>query len=207
MRPLPRLHAITDHRALSDQDFRVRLAAIAAIGHAVALHARDRTASDRALVETARRMQAHAAAPGAATFVNGRPDIAQALSLEGVQLRTGDLSPRDARAIFPRGWLGVSIHTREEARQALDEGADFLLAGTIFPSETHPGTPAAGLTLLDDVVPLGLPVVAIGGITPDRARAAADAGAYGVAAISALWQARDAAAAAAALLTPWMEAE
>ena len=207
MRPLPRLHAITDNAALSDQDFRVRLAAIAAIGHAVALHARDRTASDRSLIDAARRMRAHADAPGAATFVNGRPDIAQALGLDGVQLRTNDLSPRDARIIFPRGWLGVSIHTREEARQAVDEGADFLLAGSIFPSETHHGMPAAGLTLLDDVVPLGLPVVAIGGITAERVGAVADAGAYGVAAISALWQTRDAAAAALGLLTPWMEAE
>ena len=67
--------------------------------------------------------------------------------------------------------------------------------------------PAAGLTLLDDVVPLGLPVVAIGGITAERVGAVADAGAYGVAAISALWQTRDAAAAALGLLTPWMEAE
>jgi thiamine-phosphate diphosphorylase len=207
VRPLPRLHAITNQAALSDQHFRVRLAAIAALGPAVALHARSRAISDRGLVDTARRMQAHAAAPGATTFVNGRPDIAHGLGLNGVQLKTGDLSPRDARTIFPHGWLGVSIHTREEALQAVDEGADFLLAGTIFPSETHPGVPAAGLSLLDDIVPLGIPVVAIGGITPDRTFAVSETGAYGVAAISALWGARDAAAAATELLTPWMEVE
>jgi thiamine-phosphate pyrophosphorylase len=207
VRPLPRLHAITNHAAISDQHFRVRLAAIAALGNAVALHARSRDISDKALVDLARRMQAHAAAPGATTFVNGRPDIAQALDLNGVQLRTGDLSPGNARTIFTRGWIGVSIHTRVEALQAVEEGADFLLAGTIFPSETHPGHPTAGLSLLHEVVPLGIPVVAIGGITPDRAVVVAETGAYGVAAISALWEARDSAAAATELLKPWMEAE
>ena len=207
MRPLPRLHAITDHAVLSDQDYRVRLAAVAALGPAVALHARDRTASDRALTETARRMRAHTAAPGAATFVNGRPDIAQALGLNGVQLRTGDLAPVDARRIFPHGWLGVSIHSPEEARQAMDDGADFLLAGTIFPSGSHPALPGAGLTLLDEIVPLGLPVVAIGGITADRVPEIVATGAYGVAAISAIWQAHDSAAAAAAFLGHWMDTE
>jgi thiamine-phosphate diphosphorylase len=207
VRPLARLHAITDHTALSDQNYRVRLAAVAALGHAVALHARDRKASDQTLIDIARRMQAHTAPPGAATFINGRPDIAQALGLNGVQLRMGDLAPADARRIFPHGWLGVSIHTQEEARQAVDEGADFLLAGTIFPSGSHPGMPAAGLTLLDEVVPLGLPVVAIGGITADRVPAIVATGAYGVAAISAIWQARDSAEAAAAFLDHWIDAK
>ncbi len=207
MRPLPRLHAITNHAVLIAPEYRVRLAAIAAVGPAVALHARDRQASDRVLTDTATRMLAHAQPPGAATFVNARPDIAAALGAHGVQLGAGDLSPRDARKIFPNGWIGASIHSESEAHRAIDEGADFLMAGSIFPSGTHADQPVAGLELLDQVAGLGRPVIAIGGITAERAGQVRQSGAYGVAAISALWQARDAGAAALALLAPWMESD
>jgi len=133
VRPLPRLHAFTNHDVLEAPDYRVRLAAIAAVGPAVALHARDRQASDRVLTEVTTRMLAHARPPEAATFVNARADIAAALGAQGVQLGGADLSPRDARKVYPDGWIGASVHSESEARQAIDEGADFLVAGsTIF---------------------------------------------------------------------------
>jgi thiamine-phosphate pyrophosphorylase len=207
VRPLPRLHAITDHAVLAAPEYRVRLAAIAAVGPAVALHARDRQVSDRVLTDIATRMLAHAQPPEAATFVNARPDIAAALGAQGVQLGRADLSPRDARKVYPDGWIGASVHSEAEGRQAIDEGADFLVAGSIFPTDTHPDQPAAGLELIDRMAGLGRPVIAIGGITAERAEHVRLAGAYGVAAISALWRAPDAGAAALALLDPWMESD
>jgi len=207
VRPLPRLHAITDHAVLAAPEYRVRLAAIAAVGPAVALHARDRQVSDRVLTDIATRMLAHAQPPEAATFVNARPDIAAALGAQGVQLGRADLSPRDARKVYPDGWIGASVHSEAEGRQAIDEGADFLVAGSIFPTDTHPDQPAAGLELIDRIAGLGRPVIAIGGITAERAEHVRLAGAYGVAAISALWRAPDAGAAALALLDPWMDSD
>lgn len=207
MRPLPRLHAITDHAVLTAPEYRIRLAAIAAIGPSVALHARDRQASDRALTDTAVGIQVHTRPPGAATFINARADIAAALGAQGLQLGARDLSPRDARKVYRDGWIGASIHNELEARQAIDEGADFLLAGSIFPTATHPDQPAAGLELIDRTAGLGLPVIAIGGITVERVEQVRRAGAYGVAAVSALWRERDAGAAALALLAPWMESD
>jgi thiamine-phosphate diphosphorylase len=207
VRPLPRLHAFTDHAVLNAPDYRVRLAAIAAVGPAVALHARNRQASDRVLTNISTRMLAHARPPEAATFVNARPDIAAALGVQGVQLGAADLSPRDARKVYPDGWIGASIHGESEARQAIDEGADFLVAGSIFPTDTHPDQPAMGLELIDRIAGLGRPVIAIGGITAERAEQVRQAGAYGVAAISALWRAPDAGAAALSLLAPWMESD
>jgi thiamine-phosphate pyrophosphorylase len=207
VRPLPRLHAITDHAVLAAPEYRVRLAAIAAVGPAVALHARDRQVSDRVLTDIATRMLAHAQPPEAATFVKDRPDIAAALGAHGVQLGRADLSPRDARKVYPDGWIGASVHSEAEGRQAIDEGADFLVAGSIFPTDTHPDQPAAGLELIDRMAGLGRPVIAIGGITAERAEHVRLAGAYGVAAISALWRAPDAGAAALALLDPWMESD
>ena len=85
------------------------------------------------------------------------------------------------------------------------EGADFLLVGNVYPTTTHPGRPGAGLELVRGAAALGRPVIAIGGIDAARATEARAAGAYGVAAITALWRAADPAAAALALLAPWAE--
>ena len=97
------------------------------------------------------------------------------------------------------------MHSAREAEAAAAEGADYLVVGNVFPTASHPGRPAGGVGLVRDAAGLGLPVIAIGGIDPARAPEVRDAGAYGVAAIAALWWAGDPAAAALALLGPWME--
>jgi len=208
MRPLPRLHAITDRAVLELEDLGVRAAALASTGSVVALHARDRTATGEKLTATARRFLSLARPPEAAVFVNGRPDIAAALGAQGVQLGTGDLLPGDTRLVVGSwsGWIGSSVHSTEEARAALEAGADFLMVGPIYSTATHPGRPAAGPRLVSEVASLGRPVIAIGGVTPERSQQLREAGAYGIAAITAAWHVRDPAAAALALLAPWLEA-
>lgn len=205
MRPLPRLHAITDARILGLADLGVRAAAIAAAGPAVALHARDRTASAAALARAALRLRALTRPPEANLFVNARPDLAAAVGAQGVQLGAEDLSPVDARRSFPRGWIGRSVHDARAAAAAVAEGADFLMVGNVWETGSHPGRPGAGLALVRAAAAFGRPVVAIGGVNPPRAAEARAAGAYGVAAIAALWDAPDPAAAALALLAPWLE--
>jgi thiamine-phosphate diphosphorylase len=204
MRPLPRVHAFTDAALLSDPEFGIRAAAIAAGGPAVALHARDRGGSGARLTAGALRTVALARPPEAAVFVSGRPDVAAAIGAHGVQLAINDLSPLDARRVLPHGWIGRSVHSRQEAAAAVAEGADFLVVGNIYQTASHPGRPAAGLDLVRETAELGRPVIAIGGITPERAVEVRAAGAYGVAAIRALWEASDPAAATIALLAPWM---
>jgi thiamine-phosphate diphosphorylase len=205
VRPLPRLHAITDAGVIAAPDFAVRAGAIAAAGSVVALHARDRTASGAALTRVARRLAALAAPPEAAVFVNARPDVAQASGAQGVQLGAGDLRPADARASFPRGWIGRSVHSAREAEAAAAEGADYLVVGNVYQTTSHPGRPAGGLALVRESVRLGLPVIAIGGVDAHRVAEVRDEGAYGVAAIRALWWATDPAAAAMAMVAPWTE--
>jgi thiamine-phosphate diphosphorylase len=201
-RPLPRLHAITDAAVLALDDLGVRAAAIAAAGSAVALHARDHSASGKVLASVAARFVALAHPPEAAVFVNGRPDIAAAVGAHGVQLGSRDLAPAEARRVFPRGWIGRSVHSMEEARAAVDEGADYLVAGPVYPTPTHPGR-SASLELLKACANLGPPVIAIGGVTSDRVRELVAAGAYGIAAIRALWLAADPAKAAIGFLDHW----
>lgn len=206
MRPLPRLHAITDAATLALADFGVRAAAIAAAGSAVALHARDRTANAASLAAAAARLVALAAPAESSVIVSARADVAAAVGAHGVQLAAADLAPIDARRVLPRGWIGRSVHSAAEAESAVAEGADYLIAGSVYATATHPGRPAAGLELVRRAAALGIPVIAIGGVTVERAAELREAGAWGVAAITALWGAADPAAAALALLEPWTDA-
>jgi thiamine-phosphate diphosphorylase len=205
VRPLPRLHAVTDARVLALKDLGIRAAAIAAAGPSVALHARDREAPGAELARAALRLQTLVRPPQASLFVNARADLAEAIGAQGVQLGGSDISSADARRVFPAGWIGRSVHGVAEAGDAFSGGADFIVLGNVYESASHPGWPGVGLPMVREASRLGGPVIAIGGITAARAREVRDAGAYGVAAISALWDASDPAAAAVALLAPWME--
>jgi thiamine-phosphate diphosphorylase len=204
VRPLPRLFAFTDHAIRTGRHTGSVAAAIASVGPAVALVARDHEAPAADLTAFAASLLAHARPVEAALFVAGRPDIAAGLGATGVTLRSGDLSPRDARTLLPHAWIGRSVHSAVEAAEAVDEGADFLVAGNVFETPTHPGRPGRGLALIETVASLGHPVIAIGGITPERARSVREAGAYGVAAITALWSSPRPARTALALLEPWI---
>jgi len=151
----------------------------------------------------AERVMAIARPPEAAVLVHARPDLARAVGAGGVQLRREDLAPGDARSVLGSGWVGASVHGPEEARAAIAEGADFLVAGNVFETSSHPGRPARGLAWLGSLADLGAPVFAIGGMTPARAREVRSAGAWGVAAITSLWDAADPAAAAIAMVSAW----
>jgi thiamine-phosphate pyrophosphorylase len=199
-RPLPRIHAITDATVLARADLGIRAAALAAAGPALALHARDRRASTGAIAAVAARFVALARPAEAAVIVSGHPDVAAATGAQGVQLAGGDLSPADARRVLARGWIGRSVHSIQEAADAKTEGADYLMVGPIYETPTHPGRPGAGPNLIRSCAQLALPIIAIGGISRDRIPELLEAGAYGVAAIRALWEVEDAAKAALDLL-------
>jgi thiazole tautomerase (transcriptional regulator TenI) len=88
--------------------------------------------------------------------------------------------------------IGYSAHTPEEAVQAQAEGANFVLVGTIYRSDSHPERTPAGLDLIQQAAQVcEIPIVAIGGVTADRISELRAAGADGVAVISAVWDARD----------------
>ncbi len=207
MRPLPRLLAYLDAGIAAREDLGVGLAAIAAAGPAVALVARLPGGTIDRLATLATRCQANARPPEAQVFVTGRVDVALAVGADGVIARADDLpipAMREAMAASGReaGAIAIlaSVHSLTEAEQAVADGADGLIVGTIWPSASHPGRPGAGEALLRAVVALGPPTWAIGGVTAPRAAQAREAGAWGVAAIDALWQQRDHYRAALALL-------
>ncbi len=123
-------------------------------------------------------------------LVNDRSDIARATGADGVHL-TGQSLPADVvRKIYgPEFLIGVSTHSREEACIARVRGADFVVFGPVFATESKRefGEPQ-GLEKLREITSelRGFPVVAIGGITLDNVAACFEAGASGVAAIRLL---------------------
>ena len=189
MRPLPRLLALTDDRIAALDDLGVRAAAIAAAGPAVALVARLPGGTTDRLATLAQRFVADATPPMAMVLVTGRADVALSVGAHGVILRKDDLSVGAVRTFCHDMLMFRSVHSFAEAETAIRDGADALIVGSIWPSATHPGHPAAGTGLLAQIVPLGVPTYAIGGVTPARAAEALAAGAWGVAAISAVWDA------------------
>lgn len=197
--PLPRLHAITDERIARRPDF----AAVAAdlkqgAEYGVAIHARGRALTGLEHFDLARRLAE--ACPPVQIFVNDRLDVALSIKASGVQLGNGSLPVSAARQLDATWWIGKSVHDLAEAEAARAEGADYLLVGPVYATATHPDRPPLGLETLARIVQIGLPVVAIGGIGAAEARAVKAAGAYGVAAIRALWDAADPAAAVRRML-------
>jgi len=131
---------------------------------------------------------------GAAFIINDRLDVGLAVEADGFQLGKRSLALHAARQVVgTRYLLGASVHSLEEAQATVAEGADFLLAGTIFASPSHPGEPTSGPGLLH-AIKQAFPscfVLAVGGITVATARQAMEAGANGVAVISAILGAKD----------------
>lgn len=191
--PLPRLHAITDERIARRADLEHVARELSTGGGAnLALHARGRALSGLEHYDLSFRLS-NLPSP---LFVNDRLDIALALNAVGVQLGTGSLPVSAARRARAAWWIGKSVHDLAEADAAKAEGADYLLVGPVYATASHPDRAPLGLETLSRIARLGLPVIAIGGLDPGRAKAVRAAGAHGAAAIRALWDAADPADAA-----------
>jgi len=120
-------------------------------------------------------------------IVNIRMDVALAAGASGLHLPAGSLPPSRWRAVAPSGFLiGVSCHAIEEVRAAEQEGADYVVFGPIFaPLSKTSGLVPRGLEALAAAArDVKIPVLALGGITRENAKACMTAGAAGIAAIS-----------------------
>lgn len=126
-------------------------------------------------------------------IVNRRLDVALASGAAGVHLPAGGLDPADVRLLAPAPFrIGVSTHSVEELLEVERQGADYAFFGPVFPTESHPGRPGAGIEKLRRAVAAtSLPVWAIGGIRPDNLEALAGLPLAGVAVIRAIWTAAD----------------
>ena len=159
-----------------------------------AIQLRERDLSARELVTLAREVLAVTASRRSQLLINDRIDVALALEGVGVHLRSNSLSVPVARQLLgAQRLLGISVHAIEEAVQAESQGADYVILGPIYetPSKQMFG-PSLGIHTLEKACRLvRIPIIGIGGVTAARAREMRQAGAFGVAVITAILRADD----------------
>jgi thiamine-phosphate pyrophosphorylase len=196
--PLPPLYAIVDEGAANLAGHTVPALAQAVLeGGARLLQLRSKLAPSGRFVEQAAAVAALAQPLGAMVVINDRFDVALAANLRAVHVGQDDVPPAFVRRFLgPEGIIGLSTHTREQVDAALYEPIDYLAVGPIFATATKdPGYDPVGLELVEYAASrTELPIVAIGGITLERARSVLDAGARSVAVIGDLLRTGDPAA-------------
>ncbi|HEX6971750.1 MAG TPA: thiamine phosphate synthase, partial [Limnochordia bacterium] len=191
----PHLQVVADPRAVADWP---AFAAAVAAGGADSLQIRAPGAGGGELLGWAEA--ALRAAPYLGVIVGERADVARMAGASGVQLPERGLPVGRAR----RAWAGLrwgrSVHDVEGAMRAGTEGADWLVFGHVFPTDSKPDQPARGVRMLAEVVAsVSIPVLAIGGIRAGNAAAVIQAGAAGVAVMGAATRAQDPRGATAAI--------
>ncbi|MCE9673697.1 thiamine phosphate synthase [Myxococcus stipitatus] len=187
MTPVPRLVVVTDWRLPPDVLLRALDRALEA-GPDVAVQHRHPDAPTRQFLDEARQLASLCQARGNPLFVNGRLDVALRVGAHLHLPASGPL-PRDVRPHLPPGRLvSMAVHDAREARDAT--GADLALVSPVFPPGSKPGDTRETLGpegFLAVARQLACPALALGGITPERARGLQ--GAAGFAVISAVLEA------------------
>ncbi|MEH7547495.1 MULTISPECIES: thiamine phosphate synthase [Bacillaceae] len=124
-------------------------------------------------------------------IINDRVDVAFTTRVAGVQLAFHSLAPAIVKRVFPQLRVGSSIHSISDGEKALRDGADYVLFGHVYPSQSKPGKTPKGIEELSRVTKLDIPVIAIGGITPENTKPVIHAGASGIAVMSGVLDSHD----------------
>ncbi len=193
----PAICIVTRGRGTEDSEERARLLARlaeAAVAGATLVQVRERQFDDRQLLRFVEQVIAAVRPAGTRVLVNDRPDIALAAGADGVHLKSDSVPVEDVRTLVPPDFIiGRSVHSVPSAVAAAGTSCDYLLFGTVFRSASkppdHPITGIEGLEAVCRRVPT--PVLAIGGMSVERAAEVTAAGAAGLAAISLFSEARD----------------
>ncbi|HKB75996.1 MAG TPA: thiamine phosphate synthase [Myxococcales bacterium] len=190
-----RIYLVTDRGAMPDLPGALAAAlSVLPIGTA-AVQLREKDLAPAALLELARALLPLCRSAKAPLLINTRLEVVKAARADGVHLPAGGPPIADARRqLGPGALIGRSCHSSAEVALAARDGADFAVFGPVW--ET-PGKKPQGMTALHEATKAAsLPVYAIGGVTPPRAKRAVSAGAYGVACIRSILGAPNPAAAA-----------
>lgn len=177
------LYFILDETLFSVRDpFRTAFDVVA--GGVRVMQLRHKHLSAREHVQLARKLKQVCAERDCLLIINDRVDVALLAGADGVHLGMEDPKPEEVRHIAPGLLIGATARTQASAVELARSGADYIGAGSVFPSDTKPGLPVirtAGLARIAQAV--SIPVVAIGGITSANCSKVIEAGAAGFCAV------------------------
>lgn len=180
-----RLYLITDRHRTYGDIFKAIEEALKEGVRAVQLREKDLPIRER--LSWAYRLKALTDRYSAMLFVNDRVDIAVAIGAQGVHLTRDSIPISVVRRHWPELIIGYSAHSVEEVLEAERQGADFVCFSPVFETTSKPGAKAQGLQRLSQVCQrASIPVFGLGGITAENALDIIDAGAHGVAVVSAI---------------------
>ncbi len=187
------LYLVTD-AGLSHGRSTLEVVKAAISGGVTVVQYREKNASTRQMIEEANQLRALCKRHSIPFIVNDRVDVALAANADGVHVGQEDMPAALARRLVGPGRLvGVSVENIDQARQAQADGADYVGASPIFATPTKPDALAPiGIESLRELARLcQIPVVAIGGINRSNAAEVLQAGAAGIAVVSAIVSAED----------------
>lgn len=188
MKRIGKLHVLTD-TVLQSRFSHEELTRMAIAGGADTIQFRLKQGSTRDMIGLALAMKALCLDAGVTFIVNDRLDVAIAAEADGVHLGQEDFPIPLARRMLGEGKIiGGSAATIEEARVCLSEGADYVGFGPVYPTTSKDDAgPVSGIETLKNVVEtIPLPIIAIGGVDAGNIPAVMEAGAKGIAVISAV---------------------
>ncbi len=130
--------------------------------------------------------------PPSKIIINDRVDVAYISNVKGVHLAYHSLPVETVKLKFADLTVGCSVHSLEEAQIAEQQGADYVIFGHVYSTQSKPGLIPKGLEQLSFISELiSIPVIAIGGIKPTNSRDVIVAGAQGIAVMSGILEAED----------------
>ncbi|GLF90919.1 thiazole tautomerase [Bacillus safensis] len=178
------LHAVTNDSLPADELMK-QIKAIASEVEFIHIRERSKTASE--LVALVKNLLLEGV-PKEKLVINDRVDVALLTNIHRVHLPGHSFSPKELRKKFPHLHAGVSVHSIEEAKAAEKNGAEYVMFGHVYDTSCKPGLKARGVQLLKELTSaLSIPVVAIGGLTPDRVSEMKHANVRGIAVMSGIF--------------------
>jgi thiamine-phosphate pyrophosphorylase len=128
---------------------------------------RNKTKSDEEVEEVCRALQELCSQHNVPFIIDDRPHLATKIHADGIHIGKDDMPIQEARKIFPKGIIGVSCYgSIRKAKEAQDEGADYVAFGSFFPSPTKPHSGVISLNVLHKAKEsVEIPICAIGGIS------------------------------------------
>ncbi|MBD3859744.1 thiazole tautomerase TenI [Bacillus sp. 28A-2] len=132
------------------------------------IHIRERSKTASELVDLVKQLLSEGVSKEK-LVINDRVDVALLTNIHRVHLPGHSFSPKELRQKFPHLHAGVSVHSIEEAKAAEKNGAEYVMFGHVYDTSCKPGLKARGVKLVEELTSaLSIPVVVIGGLTPDR---------------------------------------